>query len=227
MTRDLTERRAAELDLASARAQLAATEATLPPLIAAERAGRGTTVFIYMRDRDHLFGLTTGVLARLGLNILDARINTTADGYVLDSFAVTESDGAAVAAGHRCEEIREQLRKVLADAGMTVVEVNRRTPARLKHFNTPTTVFFSQDEKRNRTRMELVTSDRPGLLSLVGRVFHRRGILLEAAKINTVGERAEDVFYVTDEAGRPLEDPRRAALAAALQQTLGPREAAA
>ncbi|MGH8482466.1 MAG: [protein-PII] uridylyltransferase, partial [Nevskiaceae bacterium] len=131
---------------------------------------------------------------------------TTADGFVLDSFAVTENDGEPVAAGHRCEEIRQSLRKVLADPAMTVVEVNRRTPARLKHFNTPTTVFFSQDAKRNRTRMELVTADRPGLLSLVGRVFHRRGILLEAAKINTVGERAEDVFFITDRAHRPITD---------------------
>ncbi len=182
-------------------------EATLPLILVQPVGTRGTTVFIYMRDRDHLFGLTTGVLARLGLNILDARINTTADGFVLDSFAVTENDGAAVASGHRCDEIREQLRKVLADPLMTVVEVNRRTPARLKHFNTPTTVFFSQDVARNRTRMELVSSDRPGLLSLVGRVFHRRGILLEGAKINTVGERAEDVFVITDREHRPITDP--------------------
>jgi len=182
-------------------------EAALPLILVQPVGTRGTTVFIYMRDRDHLFGLATGVLARLGLNILDARINTTADGFVLDSFAVTENDGAAVAPGHRCDEVREQLRKVLADPLMTVVEVNRRTPARLKHFNTPTTVFFSQDVARNRTRMELVSSDRPGLLSLVGRVFHRRGILLEGAKINTVGERAEDVFLITDREHRPITDP--------------------
>jgi len=183
---------------------LRAPESALPLILVQPVGDRGTTVFIYMRDRDHLFGLTTGVLARLGLNILDARINTTADGFVLDSFAVTEGDGAAVVAGHRLEEIRDSLRKVLADPEMTVVEVNRRTPARLKHFNTPTTVFFSQDPARNRTRMELVTADRPGLLSLVGRVFHRRGILLEAAKINTVGERAEDVFFITDRSHHPI-----------------------
>ena len=185
---------------------LGATEAALPLILVQPVGGRGTTVFIDMRDRDHLFGLATGVLARLGLNILDARINTTADGFVLDSFAVTEGDGAAVTPSHRLEEIREQLRKVLADPAMTVVEVNRRTPARMKHFNTPTTVFFSQDAARNFTRMELVSSDRPGLLSLVGRVFHRRGILLEAAKINTVGERAEDVFFITDRQHRPITD---------------------
>jgi [protein-PII] uridylyltransferase len=88
---------------------------------------------------------------------------------------------------------------------MTVVEVNRRMPARLRHFTTPTTIFFSQDRARNRTLMELVTADRPGLLSWIGRVFHRRGILLDAAKINTVGERAEDVFFITDREHRPIE----------------------
>jgi [protein-PII] uridylyltransferase len=124
---------------------------------------------------------------------------------VLDSFVVIEGDGAPVAPGHRLEEIRAALRKVLADPAMTVVEVNRRTPARLRHFTTPTTIFFSQDRARHRTLLELVTADRPGLLSWIGRVFHRRGILLDAAKVNTVGERAEDVFFITDRDHKPIE----------------------
>jgi [protein-PII] uridylyltransferase len=185
---------------------LAADEAALPLVLVQPLAGRGTTVFIYMRDRDHLFGLTTGVLAQLGLNILDARINTTADGFVLDSYVVMEGDGAPIQPGHRFEEIRQALRKVLPDPNVSVIDVNRRVPARLKHFNTPTTIFFSQDRARNRTLMELVTADRPGLLSVIGRVFHRRGILLDAAKINTVGERAEDVFFITDRQHAPITD---------------------
>ena len=45
---------------------------------------QGTTLFVYTRDRDYLFGVTTGVLAQLGLSILDARINSTRDDYTLD-----------------------------------------------------------------------------------------------------------------------------------------------
>ncbi len=183
-----------------------AGEAALPLILVQNVAGRGATVFIYMRDRDHIFGLTTGVLARMGLNILDARINTTADGFTLDSYVVMESDGAAIQSAHRHIEIRDALRKVLSDPSISVVDVNRRMPSRLKHFNTPTTVYFSQDLARNRTMLELVTADRPGLLSLVGRVFHKRGILLDAAKIGTVGERAEDVFFITDKQKRPITD---------------------
>ncbi|MBL6751524.1 MAG: [protein-PII] uridylyltransferase [Nevskia sp.] len=183
---------------------MAAGEASLPLILVDAVDSQGTTVFVYTRDRDHLFGLTTGVLARLGLNILDARINTTADGYVLDSYVVIENDGKPIENPHRFGEIAESLHTVLADPDISVVDVNRRRPQRLKHFNTPTIVNFSQDTAHKRTILELVTSDQPGLLSMIGRVFHKRGILLDAAKINTIGARAEDVFFVTDRQHQPI-----------------------
>ncbi|HVT34540.1 MAG TPA: [protein-PII] uridylyltransferase [Nevskiaceae bacterium] len=179
-------------------------EGELPLVLVESAFGRGTTVFVYTRDRDHLFGLSTGVLARLGLNILDARLHTTRDGYVLDSYAVTESDGSAIANPLRFEEIRTQLRKVLSDPDVSTIDVSRRSSQRLRHFSTPTMVYFGQDAARNRTILELVTADQPGLLSLIGRVFQKRGILLDAAKIGTIGERAEDVFYITDRMHRPI-----------------------
>jgi [protein-PII] uridylyltransferase len=183
---------------------LKASDADLPLILVKALADRGTTVFIYCRDRDHLFGLTTGVLARLGLNILDARLNTTDDDYVLDSYVVMEGDGTPITQQIRFTEIADSLRKVLADPNAAVIDVNRRLPQRLRHFTTPTLIYFSQDAARGRTILEVVTGDRPGLLSLIGRVFHARGILLDAAKIATIGERAEDVFYITDKAHRPI-----------------------
>ena len=187
---------------------LSSTEEKLPLVLVEPLADRGTTVFIYTRDRDHLFGLTTGVLARLGLNILDARLNTTDDGYTLDSYMVMEGDGSPITGDHRYEEIRDALRKVLSDPDISIVDVNRRTSHKLKHFNTPTTVYFSQDQARKRTILELVTADQPGLLSMIGRVFQKRGILLDAAKIGTIGERAEDVFFITDRMHRPILDEK-------------------
>jgi [protein-PII] uridylyltransferase len=71
-------------------------------------------------------------------------------------------------------------------------------------FTTPTLVSFAGDETNNRTVMEIVAGDRPGLLCQVGQVLRDHRVAIQAAKILTVGERAEDVFYVTDMAGAPL-----------------------
>lgn len=185
-----------------------AREPELPVVMVQTVEGRGTAVFVYTRDRDHLFGLTTGVLARLGLNILDAHLHTTDDGFVVDSYIVLESDNSTLTSQLRLDEIRDALRKVLADPEVSTIDVNRRTPQRLRHFNTPTQVYFSQDQTRGRTLLEMVAADQPGLLSLVGRVFQKRGILLNSAKIATIGERAEDVFYITDRMHRPIKDER-------------------
>jgi [protein-PII] uridylyltransferase len=71
-------------------------------------------------------------------------------------------------------------------------------------FTTPTLVSFAGDETNNRTVMEIVAGDRPGILCRVGQVLRDHRVAIQAAKILTVGERAEDVFYVTDMAGAPL-----------------------
>ena len=75
--------------------------------------------------------------------------------------------------------------------------------------------------------MEIVAADRPGLLSKVGQVFMDQGVDIETAKIVTIGERAEDVFYISDEAGRPLGQQARRALRNALLAELDDNEASA
>jgi [protein-PII] uridylyltransferase len=204
----------------------AVEEARLPLVLVRSLGDRGVTVFVYTRDRDHLFGLSTAVLSRLGLNILDARLHTTRDGFVLDSYIVMESDNSPIGQPHRFEEIQQALRKVLSDPEISVIDVNRRMPQRLRHFSTPTLVHFAQDEARSRTILELVTADQPGLLSLIGRIFQKRGILLNAAKIGTIGERAEDVFYITDRLHRPITDEHVLEdLSEVITRTLDRREA--
>ena len=72
-------------------------------------------------------------------------------------------------------------------------------------FTTATHLAFADDERNHRTVLELVAADRPGLLSELGKVFVRERIGLRGARISTVGERAEDVFYITDMTQRPLD----------------------
>ncbi len=57
--------------------------------------------------------------------------------------------------------------------------------------------------------MELITADRPGLLSLVGRAFAECEVKLLNAKILTFGSRAEDIYYITDLNDQPLGKPEQ------------------
>jgi [protein-PII] uridylyltransferase len=86
------------------------------------------------------------------------------------------------------------------------MEVSRRAPRQVRMFNTPTRVTITRDLRNSRSALELVAGDRPGLLCDVGKVLWEERIDLQGARIGTIGERAEDVFYVTDIAQRPLDD---------------------
>ena len=66
---------------------------------------------------------------------------------------------------------------------------------------------FSNDTVNQRTVMELITPDRPGLLARVGSILFENNVRLTNAKIATLGERVEDVFFITDDAGDPISDP--------------------
>ncbi len=89
--------------------------------------------------------------------------------------------------------------------------VTRQAPRQVRMFSTATRINFGRDA-RNRTLIELIAGDRPGLLSEVGRVLLETGIAVHAARIMTIGERAEDVFCCTDESGQPLTEAQCEAL---------------
>ena len=85
-------------------------------------------------------------------------------------------------------------------------QVTRRAPRRARLFKTPTVLDFVVDLTRQRTVMEMTAADRPGLLSKVGDALRAAGVDLHAAKITTVGERAEDVFFLSNRRGKALSD---------------------
>ena len=188
------------------------------PLVALDpRSVRGTTAaLIFARPRRHGFARTTAALDQLGLNIVDARITPSGDGFSLDLYHLLEDDGAPIADSDRLAEIEQALWRSLQGAADAPFAVSRRAPRQARMFHTPTHIAISVDERNRRSVLELTAGDRPGLLCEVGRVLMQQRIELHAAKIMTVGERAEDVFYLTDFDNRPLS----AAAAGQLQEHL-------
>ncbi len=176
------------------------------PLVLVEQGEKrgGIEVFIYTRDRDNVFALAVSALDQLNLDILDARIITTTNGYTLDSFLVQPSPPAEAASEERVQHIRQIMAEQLRNPSALPEPSTRAVPRRLQHFHTPTSVEFSDDERNDRTALELITGDQPGLLAQVGYLFARHGLRVQNAKIATIGERAEDVFFISDEANQPL-----------------------
>jgi len=166
----------------------------------------GSTVLVYTYDRDYLFGHICACLDQLNLNILDARIHDTTDGMTVCSYVVVEDNGKGVDSIERELEIVANMNDALAQDASCPIPVNRHAPRQLKIFNIQTEVSFQQDSRNNRTALTLFSADRPGLLSKVGYVFQKYGVIIQNAKIGTVGERAEDVFFITDRERQPITD---------------------
>ncbi|QFT86290.1 Bifunctional uridylyltransferase/uridylyl-removing enzyme [Halomonas sp. THAF12] len=175
----------------------------------ADMAEGGTKVFIHTRSVDNLFAATSAAMEQLGLSVHDARIATSSNDWTLNTFIVLDDDNLAIREPARLEEIRRHLVEELDDPDDYPQIVSRHTPRQLKHFRVPTQVIIEQDPTGGRTLLELTAPDRPGLLARVGRIFMEQDIALSAAKIATLGERVEDVFFITDRAGDPITDPER------------------
>jgi len=163
-------------------------------------------IFVYTKDMPNLFAATVAALDQLSLTVLDARIITSASQFSLDTYIVLDQSGERITERERLNYIVNELRHSLADPDNFPDIVHRRLPRQLKHFEIRTEVSLSNDITNQRTAVEIITLDRPGLLARIGRIFMDENLTLQTARIATLGERAEDVFFVTDAAGQPLSD---------------------
>ncbi|MFC7300738.1 [protein-PII] uridylyltransferase [Cognatiluteimonas weifangensis] len=164
-------------------------------------------VFVSAPDRDGLFAAIVATLDRLGLAIQQARLLDGPGGQVFDSFEVVPADGQRIVAA---DEVERRLSAALAIADLDGIRPARRTqPRHLRHFRLVPQIGFGLSADGRRTVLSLVSTDRPGLLADVTRVLRRQRLRVHDARIATFGERAEDVFQITDERDRPLADPQQ------------------
>ena len=170
---------------------------TPDPIIEIKRSERmgGILILLYLPDRKDLFLRAVAALGKSGLSVIDARVHTTHHGWALDTFLVTdryERDDP--------ERLDAKIRKDL----LTLLTSDKPLPAvpkgklsrRSKHFPTRTMVTTVPDESGRAWILNVICTDRPGLLYSISEVLARYGINLQTARIATLGERAEDVFLI-------------------------------
>jgi len=178
---------------------------------------RAMEVFVHSPDRDGLFVAILATLDRLGFGIHQARVLVGPHGTVFDTFEILPAD--TYASGDTAI-VAESLRRALAGA-LDQVRVSQRTvPRQLRHFRFPPRVEFGNTLDGRYTVLELVAPDRPGLLAQLAQVLRLQRLRVHDARIATFGERAEDVFHLSDEADQPLTGDQRDALRDALRARL-------
>jgi [protein-PII] uridylyltransferase len=167
---------------------------------------RNTKVFIYGDEAAHTFSQVTGTLGALGLGILNAEIFTTRDNKIMDTFIIQDRNGQAVTDAATIAQIEERLLKALQSDSIYRGQHNTRKPRQLKSFDHPTQVQFDQDYMNSRTVMEISAIDMPGLLSVIANVIAEKNISITHAKISTLGEKIDDIFYLTTPQGQAITD---------------------
>ncbi len=193
-----------------------------PPLIRLRcNVERGSTeLLIYSPDRKGLFAATTRILDILGLNIVDARIETADHGMTLNSFFILGDDGEPVRDPENVRHILDELESRLWRDDQKLPTITRRAPRQLKHFDVETRIEFEDDPNNQRTIMHLTSMDQPGLLAHVAETLLNQRIRLVKAKITTIGEEAQDTFLLTTPDGAPLDRKTRDTLGDALSAQL-------
>lgn len=168
-----------------------------------------TQIFVRVPEHSNVFAAVATCLDQLNLSIQDARIYQTSSGYMVSTFYVLDQHGVPI--GDDLQRLKRIHNALLAE--LRLVDdyrrvIHRRTPRKLKHFPMPTRTRINNDISSGYTVLEVISPDRPGLLARIGRIFIEFNIQLQNAKITTLGERVEDIFFITDTSGQPLSDPR-------------------
>jgi [protein-PII] uridylyltransferase len=165
--------------------------------------GDAVEVLIYVRDQKDLFARVCGYFDSRNLSILDAKIHTTRHGYALDSFLITDHGRADYR--QLLALVNKQLAAWIEAVTPLPPPVKGRLSRHSRHFPVAPNVTLAAGERGRQYLLSITTTDRIGLLYAITRVLATHDVNVHTAKINTLGERVEDVFLID---GAMLEDQR-------------------
>ncbi len=160
------------------------------------RDGAGLQALVYLPDQKALFARICGFFGRAGLSILDAKVHTTRGGYALDTFAVHDPANPNASYRDTIQYVEYELARALASPGPLTPPEAGRISRQLRHFPLTPQVQIFPDDKGTHFILEIVAGDRPGLLARIAYALAQANIDVVSARINTLGERAEDVFLI-------------------------------
>ena len=144
-------------------------------------------------------------LARSNVKIITAHVHTLKDGRVLDEFHITDENDNPIAEKSYLERIKSSLIRVFREGAVPLEDDASFVPDVMMQ-SLPVSVRPHPSATRGQTAIEVVAADRRGLLASLSGVIAEAGLVLRGANVRTFGEKAVDVFFITDESGSELSE---------------------
>ncbi len=182
-----------------------------------------TELTIYAINHPRLLSLFAGACAVSGANIMGAQITTTRDGFALDTFLLRRSFEQDEDEERRAQTIKKTITSLLkGESNLAALLQKRRIGQnRVETFRVEPDATLNNALSEKFTVIEVTGRDRPGLLYDLTTVISDLNLDISSAHITTFGEKAVDVFYVTDLVGNKItSETRQADIVARLKQTL-------
>jgi [protein-PII] uridylyltransferase len=155
----------------------------------------------------------TGVLAALGLEVLNAQIMTLDDGTVLDVFSVNDSDCEGQPSDYRLSEVSQEIQAVVQEESSVDQILERRRRMNFgRQFPTgrrPTEVHIDNEVSDSYTVIDVFADDKPGLLFVLAKTLVQLDLSIHMARIGTRLDQVVDVFYVTTTSGEKIQNATR------------------
>ena len=175
-------------------------------------------VFVYSKDRPGLFVKLFNALATLKISVKQAQISKTKDGYVVESFKVLDFDDMPIFSEIRRKQVLQKLYRVLDhDAKLPKI----RQPRTHKSFENQLSIEFLYSRQSTRTVLNVSALDTSEFMEQISTAFRKQELTIHSANISTVGERADNVFLLSNAQGQQLSHAERQQLTALLNQTVG------
>ncbi|WP_041375688.1 [protein-PII] uridylyltransferase [Polymorphum gilvum] len=165
-----------------------------------------TEITVLAPDHPRLLSSIAGACFVTGANIVDAQIDTTTDGFALDTIFISRELPDDADERRRGERITDLILKTLRGEAPLPDTVARKAAAkgRMKAFRVASDVIVNNSWSDGYTVIEVTGLDRPGLLYDLTRAIATLNLNIGSAHISTFGERVVDVFYVTDLTGQKI-----------------------
>ena len=152
--------------------------------------------FVFTQIDNESFYKITSIFEQEGVSVRDAKVVRVNEEYCIYSFYFDHMRTMKDEINQKNETINKCINKAMASDSFSAQSGSQILSRRLRSFDKKIDISFSEDLIHNRTVMEITCIDRPGLLSNISKILKEEGIWIQSAKIATIGEKADDIFYL-------------------------------